>query len=100
MLDVQLCRFRRVMGSVVQVALCGMRVMGRQFMVSSFMMFCGFAMMPGRVVVVLGCLMMMFCRLFGHLSSSRIWWWAGGLYAAPGFVKNVSANCERSKTWL
>jgi hypothetical protein len=40
--------------------------------VSRFVVLCSFAMMPGRVLVVFGRLMMMFCRLLGHCSSSRI----------------------------
>jgi hypothetical protein len=36
------------------------------------MVFCSFAMMPGRVLVVFGRLKMMFRSLLGHGSSSKI----------------------------
>jgi hypothetical protein len=65
MLNVQLGRLRRVMRGMVQMALRSVRVMGRCFMVVSFVMCCGFAMVPSRML-------MMFCRLLGHESSSLI----------------------------
>lgn len=77
MLSVQLCRLSGVVRSVMQVSLGGMRVMSRLFVVSRFVMFRGFAMMPGRVVVMLGCSVMVFCRLLGHVPSSEFCGWAG-----------------------
>jgi len=70
MLNVQLRCFRGVMRGVVQVPLGGMRMVGPQFMVTSFVMRRRFAMMPSRVIVMFCRLMMMFCRLLGHESSS------------------------------
>jgi hypothetical protein len=64
MCDVQLCRFGRVVGSVVQVALSGVRVVAGSFVVARLMMPSGFAMVPSRVFVMLCCLVMMFGCLF------------------------------------
>jgi hypothetical protein len=71
MFDVQLCGLGGVMCGVVQVPLGRVRVMGGQFVGSRFVMLCGFAMMAGRVVVVLGCFVMMLRCLVGHVPSSR-----------------------------
>jgi hypothetical protein len=57
------------MRGVLQVSMCGMRVMRRRQMIVSLVMFRRFAMMPRRVFVVLRCPMVMFCCLFGHTSS-------------------------------
>jgi hypothetical protein len=46
-------------------------------MIVSLVEFCGFAMMPRRVLVVLRCPVMMFSCLFGH-SPSQVWNWAEG----------------------
>ena len=54
---------RRVIPRVMQMSLSGVRVMGRCFVVSRFVVFCSFAMMPRRVFVVLGRLSVMLCRL-------------------------------------
>jgi hypothetical protein len=72
MLNVQLGRLRRVMRGMVQMALRSVRVMGRCFMVVSFVMCCGFAMVPSRMLMMFCRLVMMFCRLLGHESSSLI----------------------------
>ena len=58
--------------SVVQVSLRGVRVVGRYFVVASFVMRRGFAMMTSRVFVMFRCLVMMFCRLLGHEFSFAI----------------------------
>jgi hypothetical protein len=68
--SVLLCRFRSVMRGVVQVPLSGMRMMRRRFVVAGFVMRGRLAMVSGRMVVMFGCSMMMFCRLLGHESSS------------------------------
>ena len=52
MLDVQLGGLRGVMRGMVQMALRGVRVVRRGFMVVSFVMCCGFAMVPSRMVIV------------------------------------------------
>jgi hypothetical protein len=75
---VQLGRFRSMMRSMMGVAMRGVSVMRSGLMITGFVMPCGLAMMPGCVFVVLGCLMMMFCRFFGHLSSLR-WGWVGSV---------------------
>jgi hypothetical protein len=76
-LDVRLCRFRGVMRCVLQVPVCGMRVMRRRQMIVGLVVFRGFAMVPRRVLVVLRCLVVMFNCLFGHRPSS-VWIWAEG----------------------
>jgi len=38
-------------------------------MVAGFVMLCGLTMMASSMFVVFGCLEMMFCSLFGHVSS-------------------------------
>ncbi len=58
------------MRGVVQVSLSGVSVVRGYFVVSCFVAFCSFAMMPGCVFVVLGCVPMMFRCLFGHFSLS------------------------------
>jgi hypothetical protein len=70
MLDVVLCRFRRVMRRVVRMPLRGVCVVRGGLVVALFMVCCRFAMMTRRVFVVLRCLMMMLCRLLRHSSSS------------------------------
>jgi hypothetical protein len=58
------------MRGMVQVTLRGVRVMGRLMMVAGFVLRCGFAMVPSRVLMMFCCFVMMFCRLLGHRSSS------------------------------
>ena len=72
MLNVQLGRLCRVMRGMVQMALRSVRVVGRCFMIVSFVMYCGFAMVPSRVVMMFGRFVVMFCRLLGHESSLLI----------------------------
>jgi hypothetical protein len=72
MLNVQLGRLRRVMRGMVHMALRSVRVVGRCFMIVCFVMCCCFAMVPSRMLMMFGRLVMMFCRLFGHESSSLI----------------------------
>ena len=59
----QLRGFRRVMGGVMQVSMSCMSVMRRRLVVAVFVVPCRFAMVLSRLVVVIGCLVMMFCRL-------------------------------------
>src|SRR6202045_4654347 len=42
-------------------------------MVAGFVMLRGLPMMSRCVIMMLGCLVMMFCRLLGHESSSSTW---------------------------
>ena len=65
-LNVRLGRFRRVMRSMLQVPVCGMRVMRRRQMIVGLVMFRSFAMMPGRVLVVLRRFVVMLHCLFGQ----------------------------------
>jgi hypothetical protein len=69
MLDVQLGRLRRMVRGVVLVALGSVSVVRGCFVVAGFVVPRSLAMMSSCVLVVFGCLVMVFCRLFGHLSS-------------------------------
>jgi hypothetical protein len=64
MLDVQLRRFGRVMGCMVQMSLSCMGVVGGLFVVSSLVMFRGVTMVPAGMFQVLSSLVMMFRSLF------------------------------------
>lgn len=66
MLDVQLGGFRAVMCSMMKMPLRGVGVMRGGLVITVFVMPCGFAMMSRGVLVMLGCLMMVLCCLFGH----------------------------------
>jgi hypothetical protein len=92
MLDVLLGRLRSVMGSMVQVSLRGVRVVRCQLMISGFVMRRGFAMIPGRVLVMFCCLVMMFCRLLGHESSSSTF-----AASAPSWVALAGRGCARAR---
>ena len=67
---VQLGRFRRMMGCVVEVTLRRVSMMSRFLMVGSVMVFCRFMMMLGGMFVVLCCFAMVFCCFFGHIAFS------------------------------
>ena len=62
-LDVQFRRLPCVMGGVVRVSVCRVRMMGGCLMVTRFVMPCGFPMVGRRVLVVLGGAVMMLCCL-------------------------------------
>jgi len=62
--NVQLGRFFGVMRRVVSVPLRRVRVMSGHRVVAFFVMLGGFAMVKRRVLVVLRCLVMMYCCLF------------------------------------
>lgn len=66
MFHVRLCGLRSMVGGVVQMPLCGMRVMGGELVVSRFMVLRGFAMMSSRLFVVFSCRLMMLRCLFRH----------------------------------
>ena len=55
MLDVQFGRLGCVMGGVKRMSVCQVCVMSGRFVVATFMVVCGLAMMRCRVLVVLGC---------------------------------------------
>ena len=67
MLGMELCRFGGVMRRVMQVTMGGMRMMSRRLVIAGFMMLSCFAMVAGRVFMMLSRLMMMLCRLCGHV---------------------------------
>jgi hypothetical protein len=69
MLDVQLGRLRGMMRGVVLVALGTVGVVRGCFVVAGLVLLGGLAVMSRCVLVVFGCLVMVFYRLFGHLSS-------------------------------
>jgi hypothetical protein len=69
----ELCRLGSVLRSMVQVPLGAVCMVGRQLMVSGFVMRSGFAMVPSRVIVMFCRLVVVFCRLLGHESSSSRW---------------------------
>lgn len=70
MLGVLLCRFRRVMRSMVEVTLRRMRVVRCHFVVAFFVVRRCFAVVARRVFVMFRCFVVMFCRLLRHRSSS------------------------------
>jgi hypothetical protein len=78
MLDVLLRRLGSMVRCMMQVSLGGMSVMRRRFVVAGFVMLCGLGMMTSRIFVVFGCLLMMFCRLLGHMSSLELGWTSSG----------------------
>jgi hypothetical protein len=85
MLGVGLGGFRGVVRRVMKMPLGGVRVVRRGLVIIGFVMTCGFTMMTGGVFVVIGCLGMMLCCLFGHRSSLRFESGCSG-YSAPALV--------------
>lgn len=65
MFGMQLCRFGGVVRCVMQMTLGGVCVMRRRLVIACFVMIGRFAMVARRVLVMLGRLMMMLCRLLG-----------------------------------
>jgi hypothetical protein len=72
MLSMLLCSLCSVVSSVVQMTLGGVGVVGRRLVVASFVMLGRLTVMASCMFVMFGRLLMMFCRLFGHVSSSEI----------------------------
>jgi hypothetical protein len=64
--DVELRRFRRVVGCVMRVALRGVRVVSGRFVIALLVMPGRVPVMLGRELVVFRSLVMMLCRLLGH----------------------------------
>jgi len=58
-----------VMSCVLMMTMGGVCVMGSGFVVACLMVFGRFAMMSRRVLVMLGCFVMMLCGLLRHGSS-------------------------------
>jgi hypothetical protein len=56
--------FHTVVGRVVHVAMCHVGMMRGLFVVAADMMLCGLAMVFRRVLVMLGCLRVVFRRFF------------------------------------
>jgi hypothetical protein len=71
--DVKLGGFGGVMGGVMMMAMSGVGVMRGEMMIAGFVVACGFAMMAGRVFVMLGCFVMMFGCLLGHFVLLDVW---------------------------
>ena len=55
---------------MVQMTLRGVRMVGCLLMIPGFVVVCGFAMMPGRVLMMLCGFAVKFCSFLGHESSS------------------------------
>jgi hypothetical protein len=68
-----LASFIGVSGGMQAVAMRHVRVVGRLFMTSSFMMFSRLAMMLGRVLVMIRGLMMVFRAFVCHVRVSFDW---------------------------
>jgi hypothetical protein len=71
MLCVQLGRLARMVRGVVGVPVSGVGVVRSGFMVTGFMVLGSFPMMTGRVLMMLGSLVVMLCGLLGHLVLLR-----------------------------
>ena len=71
MFRVRLCRFGRVVRSMVQMSLGRMCVVSRELMFPCLVMSCGFAMVAYCMLKVLSRFVMMFCRFLGHLFPPR-----------------------------
>lgn len=66
MLRVRFCRFPGVMRGVLQVTMRAMGVMACGFVVAILVVPGCFAVMAGRMLVMFGCLVVVFRRDFGH----------------------------------
>lgn len=72
-LDMQLGRFRRMMHGVLMMAARRVRMVGGGLVVTSLMVSGGFAMMPGGMLVMFRCLVMMLGCVLGHGDLQRAW---------------------------
>jgi hypothetical protein len=68
---VRLCRFLGVVLGVHVMTVGGVRVVSRLFVIAGVMMFCGFAMVPGGVIVMMGGFLVMLRGFLGHSLTSR-----------------------------
>jgi hypothetical protein len=69
MLGVKFSCLGGVMRSVVMMAIGGVGMMRGEMMIAGFVVARGFAMMPGRVLVVFRCFVVMLGCFFGHSFS-------------------------------
>jgi hypothetical protein len=76
-LDVRLCCFRCMVCCMLQVPVCGMRMVRRRQMIAGLVMFSGLAVVTRGVLVMLCCVVVVFCCLFGH-TPSQVDFWAEG----------------------
>jgi hypothetical protein len=95
MLHVQLGGFRSMVRRVVNMALGGVSVVRRRFVVTGFVMRRRFPMMARRLFMVFRRKGVMLCRLFGHASSLDLGAGLGQGVDCARLVKEASGNCER-----
>jgi hypothetical protein len=69
MFSVDFCRFSGVMCGVMKMTCCSVCVMCGCFVVSRFVVFCSFLVVPGRVFVVFGSFVVMLRSFLDHFSS-------------------------------
>jgi hypothetical protein len=69
---VSLGGFRGMVRRMMMMAVGDVRVMRGEVMIFFFVMLRGFAMMTGRVLMMLGSLVVMLDCMLGHVSSSRV----------------------------
>jgi hypothetical protein len=69
-LDVRLRRFSRVMSGVLHVSVGGVSVVRGALVISRLVVVGCLAMVPGGVLVVFGCVLMMLCCVFCHGDAS------------------------------
>jgi hypothetical protein len=67
--DVRFRGFGGVMRRVMMMAMRKVRVMRGEMMIAGFVMARGFTMMPGSVLVMFGCFVVVLSGLLGHKSS-------------------------------
>jgi hypothetical protein len=88
MFGVQLCCFGGVVRRVMQVTLGRVCMMCSRLVIAGVVMLGCFAMVARRVFMMLGCLMMMLCRLFGHMP---LLFHLGSSYAGSSYRGFVNA---------
>jgi hypothetical protein len=67
--DVQFGGFAGVMSRLDVMSMRRVSVVGGRLVVACLVVLRRFAMMPGRVIVMFCCLIVMFCRLLRHIPS-------------------------------
>jgi hypothetical protein len=90
-LDVQFRRLGRMVGGVVGVAARRVRMVSGCLVVACLVVFGGFAMVRCRVLVVLRCLQVVLCCLFGHGSLQVVLNCDERMETMP----NLLRECER-----
>jgi hypothetical protein len=66
LLGVMFSRFFRMVSGMKVMAMSYVRLVARLFVIACFMVFCRFSMMVRRLLVMLGCLAMVFRALMRH----------------------------------